>query len=176
MEWLKEIIKNVPDFPKQGIMFRDITPLLQDVQVFDKIIAALSQQYRDNQVDTIIAAEARGYIFGGALARQLGAGFIPVRKSGKLPRQTISATYELEYGSDTLMMHRDALRPGERVLLFDDLLATGGTMRACLDLVEQLQGEVIGCAFVIELAYLGGRGKLAPHEVFSLVIYDNESA
>ena len=93
-----------------------------------------------------------------------------------MPRQTISATYELEYGSDTLMMHRDALRPGERVLLFDDLLATGGTMRACLDLVEQLQGEVIGCAFVIELAYLGGRGKLAPHEVFSLVIYDNESA
>ncbi len=175
MEWLKEIIKSVPDFPKKGVMFRDITPLLQQVRALDSIVNHLARRYRGSDVDAVVAPEARGYIFGGALARELGAAFVPVRKAGKLPRETISATYELEYGTDTLQMHRDAIQPGQRVLLFDDLLATGGTMKACADLVKQLGGELVGCAFVIELAFLEGRSKLAPLEVFSLVEYDSEA-
>jgi adenine phosphoribosyltransferase len=175
MEWLKEIIKSVPDFPKKGVMFRDITPLLQEVRTFEGIVGGLARRYRGSEVDAVVAPEARGYIFGGALARELAAAFVPVRKVGKLPRETIRATYQLEYGTDTLEMHRDAIQPGQRVLLFDDLLATGGTMKACADLVSQLGGVPVGCAFVIELTFLQGRSKLAPLEVFSLVEYDSEA-
>jgi adenine phosphoribosyltransferase len=174
VEHLKSAIPGVRVFPKKGVVFRDITPVLADAELLRASVEQLAAPFRDKGVELVLGAEARGFIFGTALALELGAGFIPVRKKGKLPRETHRVTYELEYGSDTLEMHRDAIPAGARVLLVDDLLATGGTTKACCELVEAAGGEVVGCAFVIELSFLGGRRQLEGHEVFSLVDYASE--
>jgi adenine phosphoribosyltransferase len=166
-------IRAIPDFPKPGILFRDISPLLAAPEVFRETIRRMADHYRDRKVDTIIAAEARGFIFAAPLAIELGVGFVPVRKPGKLPFDTHAFHYELEYGTDTLEMHTDGLQPGHDVLIVDDLLATGGTIGACCRLVEKAGARVAGCAFVIELAALGGAARIAPHESFSLIRYDN---
>jgi adenine phosphoribosyltransferase len=169
---LREYIRDVPDFPKPGIVFKDITPLLLDPAAFDHAVTLLAAHARPLGVDLLVAAEARGFIFGGALARELGVGLVPARKSGKLPQETVSVQYGLEYGLDELHVHADALSGGTRVLIHDDLLATGGTAKATIRLVEQLGGRVVGCAFVVELAFLEGRRQLAGYEVHSLVRYD----
>jgi adenine phosphoribosyltransferase len=169
---LRDYIRDVPDFPKPGIVFKDITPLLVDPAAFDHAVGALADFARPLDVELIVSAEARGFIFGGALARELGVGFVPARKPGKLPQATVNVQYGLEYGLDELQMHADALTGGTRVLVHDDVLATGGTARAKIDLVEQLGGRVAGCAFVVELAFLEGREALAGHEVHALVSYD----
>ena len=168
---LRDHIRDVPDFPQPGIVFRDITPLLLDPAAFDHVLQELAAYARPLGVDLIVAAEARGFIFGGALARELGVGFVPARKAGKLPHETVSVQYGLEYGLDELQLHADALTGGTRVLIHDDVLATGGTARAKTDLVEQLGGQVAGCAFVAELAFLGGREMLAGYDVHALVRY-----
>lgn len=169
---LKAYIRDIPDFPRPGILFRDITPLLADAGAFQAAIERLADACRDKGVQRVVAIEARGFIVGGALAAALGAGVVPVRKKGKLPFRTKAVSYELEYGTDTVEMHEDGVRPGERVLLVDDLLATGGTARAGLDLIGQAGGQVVACAFLIELTDLGGRAKLSPpHEVVSLIQY-----
>jgi adenine phosphoribosyltransferase len=169
---LSQYIRDVPDFPKPGIVFKDITPLLLEPAAFDYAVTMLAAHGRPLGVDLVVAAEARGFIFGGALARELGVGFVPARKSGKLPHETVSVRYGLEYGLDELHLHADALTGGTRVLIHDDLLATGGTAKAKIDLVEQLGGRVVGCAFVVELAFLHGRRRLAGHDVHALVRYD----
>jgi len=169
---LRDRIRDVPDFPKPGIVFKDITPLLVDPRAFDEAVGALAAYARRRDVELVVSAEARGFIFGGALARELGVGFVPARKPGKLPRETISVQFQLEYGLDELQLHADALAHGTRVLIHDDVLATGGTAKAKIDLVEQLGGTVAGCAFVVELAFLGGREALAGYDVHSLVRYD----
>lgn len=171
---LKQHIRSIPNFPKPGIMFRDITTLLRNADVFGHAIDLLAERFSGRGVTAVIAAEARGFIFAAPLALKLGAGFIPVRKPGKLPFDRHSFHYELEYGQDTLEMHTDALAAGDKVLLVDDLLATGGTMEACIRLTEQSRATVVGSAFVIELDSLGGRNRLEPYEVFSLVHYDGE--
>jgi adenine phosphoribosyltransferase len=168
---LRDHIRDVPDFPKPGIMFRDITPLLAHPVAFRHSIEVLADHYRQADVKAIAAAEARGFIFAAPLAVELGCGFVPVRKPGKLPFDTQSFHYELEYGTDTLEIHTDAFHEGDRVLLIDDLLATGGTMEACAKLVEQSGGIVVGCAFIIELDFLQGRNRLNGYDVFSLVRY-----
>lgn len=168
---LNECIRDIPDFPKQGILFRDITTLLKDKKAFKSAISALSGKYKKSRVDAVVAVESRGFIFGSALAHKLNAGFVPVRKKGKLPWKTISASYSLEYGTDTLQMHQDAILPDQRVLIVDDLLATGGTAGAVIDLVNQLKGKIIGIAFVIELTALQGKQKLKGYPVFSLIKY-----
>ena len=170
---LRDRIRDVPDFPQPGIVFKDITPLLLDPQALDAAIAELAAWARPFDVDLVVAAEARGFILGAALARELGVGFVPARKPGKLPHETVSAEYMLEYGVDTLELHADALAHGTRVLVHDDLIATGGTARAVCDLVERLGGVVAGAAFVIELAFLSGRGKLAELDFHALVTYDD---
>jgi adenine phosphoribosyltransferase len=162
----------VPGFPQPGIVFRDITPMLLDPTAFDQVVRRLAAYAAPLQVDLIVAAEARGFIFGGALARELGVGFVPARKAGKLPHETVSVQYGLEYGLDELHLHADALTGGTRVLVHDDVLATGGTARAKTELVEQLGGVVAGCAFVAELGFLGGREALAGYDVHALVRYD----
>jgi adenine phosphoribosyltransferase len=167
----KNHIRNIPDFPKPGILFRDITTLLKDRRAFKSAIDALVKKYNNKKVDSVVAVEARGFILGGAIAHRLGAGFIPVRKKGKLPAKTNSATYELEYGTDTLEMHHDAISPKDRVLIVDDLLATGGTVKAVTELVNQLKAKVIGIAFLIELTDLKGKEKLKDYEVYSLIKY-----
>jgi len=171
MEGLKQYIRNIPDFPKKGILFRDITTLIGDKEKFGKVINELSGRYADKKIDAVVAIESRGFIFGGALAKELGAAFVPVRKKGKLPYKTLSVTYSLEYGEDTVELHEDAFKPGARILLIDDLLATGGTMAAVIDLVRKLKGEIAEIAFVIELADLKGRAKLKGHPVYSMVQY-----
>jgi len=171
---LRDYIRDIPDFPKPGIVFKDITPLLLEPRAYDYAVGALAEHARPLDVDVVLAAEARGFIFGGALARELGAGFAPARKPGKLPSETISAEYVLEYGIDVLELHADALADGTRVLVHDDLLATGGTTRAKIELVEQLGAKVVGCLYVIELAFLGGREALAGYDVHALVAYDGE--
>ncbi len=171
---LASYIRSIPDFPKQGIVFRDITPLLASPEAFDASVHAFAGVARELRPDVVIGAEARGFLFGPAFARELGIGFAPARKPGKLPHDTVSADYSLEYGADALELHADAIAPGARVLVHDDLLATGGTARALCKLVEQLGGEVVGCAFLIELAFLGGREALAPHDVHALISYDAE--
>jgi adenine phosphoribosyltransferase len=167
----RDWIRDIPDFPKPGVLFKDITPLLANPEAFAAVIDRLSDQFADRGIDAIAAAEARGFIFGAPLALKLGAGFVPIRKPGKLPYATIALEYQLEYGSDRLEVHSDAFGPGRRVLLLDDVLATGGTMRACRDLVQQTGAEVVACAFVVELTFLEGRSRLAPSEVFSLIAY-----
>lgn len=168
---LKCHIRDIPDFPTKGILFRDITPLLQNGPVFHEAIHALAARHHGRKPDAVVAIESRGLIVGSALAYELGVGVIPVRKKGKLPHKTYRASYTLEYGQDTLEMHQDALKPHARVLLVDDLLATGGTMEATLRLIEQCGGQVIELAFLIELTALEGRKRLAPHDIISLVQY-----
>jgi adenine phosphoribosyltransferase len=168
---LKALIRQVPDFPRKGILFYDITTLLKDKRGFAALIDALSERYLEKQVDLVLGIEARGFIFGPALAYRLNAGFIPVRKPNKLPAATASYTYQLEYGADTLEIHRDAIQPGQRVLIVDDLLATGGTSHACVQLANLLSAQVVGLGFVIELTALGGRGRLSGYDVFSLLQY-----
>jgi adenine phosphoribosyltransferase len=171
---LKQQIRDIPDFPKKGIVFKDITPLLGHPQLFRKTIDLLAAPYRAKKIDKVIGVEARGFILAPALAKELKAGFVPVRKPGKLPYRTRRISYSLEYGTDTLEIHEDAIRPGERCLLLDDLLATGGTMAACCELTEASGGKIVGCAFLVELAFLQGRKKLKPHPVFSVVQYEKE--
>lgn len=169
---LTDHIRSIPDFPKPGILFYDITPLLANPQAFRQAIVELAEQVRPLNVDTIVAAEARGFLFAAPLSVELGVGLVPVRKPGKLPYKTMSHTYDLEYGSDTLEIHIDAIRPGANVLIVDDLLATGGTVNACCRLVEKAGGRVAGCAFLIELVGLGGAKKLGVKEIVSLIKYD----
>ena len=169
---LKDLIREVPDFPKPGILFYDITTLLKDKTGFAMLIDALSEHYLEKSVDLILGIEARGFIFGPALAYRLNAGFVPIRKPRKLPAETARVTYELEYGSDTVEIHKDAIRPGQRVLIVDDLLATGGTAAACVKLARSLGGDVVGLAFALELTFLKGRERLANCDVFSLLQYD----
>ncbi len=173
MENLKKLIREVPDFPKDGINFYDITTLLKDADGLKQTLDALAEQYKDQNIDTVIGVESRGFIFAAPLAYQLGAGFVPVRKPKKLPAEKVSVSYDLEYGQDTLEMHKDAVGEGHKVLIVDDLLATGGTAKAVVDLVEGLGGEIVGLAFVIELPFLNGRAKFAGHDVFSLLSYDD---
>lgn len=168
---IRDWIRDIPDFPKPGILFKDITPLLGHPEAFQVSIDRLEAEYAGKGIDVIAAAEARGFIFGAPLALRIGAGFVPIRKPGKLPYATIAQEYALEYGNDRLEVHSDALGPGKRVLLIDDVLATGGTMRACRDLVRSTGAELVACAFVIELSFLGGRPKLEPCDVFSLITY-----
>jgi adenine phosphoribosyltransferase len=168
---LRAHIRDIPDFPTPGIVFKDITPLLLDASALDAAVEALAAPARPAGVQFVVAAEARGFILGAALARELGAGFVPARKPGKLPSETVSAQYALEYGIDSLEMHADALAGGARVLVHDDLLATGGTARALCDLVDGLGGEIVGCSFLIELGFLGGRSRLDPYPVHSLIAY-----
>jgi adenine phosphoribosyltransferase len=168
---LSAYIRDIPDFPQPGILFRDITPLLADAAALDAAVDGLAQFARPLDIDMVIAAEARGFVLGPALARELGAGFVLARKPGKLPHDTTSAEYALEYGTDSLEVHTDAITPGSRVLVHDDLLATGGTAGALCHLVEQLGGEIVACAFLIELAFLPGREALAGRTVHSLLTY-----
>ena len=166
---LAEKIRNVPDFPKKGIVFKDITTLLKDPSAFKCVIDTLTEKYRDKRVDVVIAMEARGFILGAPLAYNLNAAFVPVRKPGKLPAETIKAEYALEYGTDAVEMHKDAILPGQKVLIVDDLLATGGTANATAQLVEKLGGQIVGIAFLIELSPLKGRQKLACYPVECLI-------
>lgn len=168
---LKTYIKDVPGFPKEGIIFRDISPLLADPQALSQTIDMLAAPFDDGSIDCVAAIEARGFIFGSAVARRLGVGMIPIRKQGKLPCKTESVTYSLEYGSDTLEVHADAFAKYKKVLMVDDLLATGGTMTAACELVEKVGGEVVGLSFLIELGGLGGREKLSHHKINSLIAY-----
>jgi adenine phosphoribosyltransferase len=169
---LRALIRDIPDFPKPGILFRDITPLLANAAAFRKAIVGLSTPFRNHGIDVIVAAEARGFIFAAPMAIELEAGFVPIRKPGKLPFDTHAFHYELEYGVDTLEMHIDGVSPGQRVLVVDDLLATGGTVSACCAMVEKAGAQVVACAFAIELAALQGAARLAPREIFSLIRYE----
>jgi len=169
MEDLKNIIRDVPDFPKKGIIFKDITTLLQDAKSFQRMVDLLSHRYIGQRIDKVVGVEARGFIIGAALAYKLGAGVVLVRKPGKLPSETFSKTYDLEYGTDTLQIHRDAIKAGERVLIADDLLATGGTMSAVVDMVQSMGAEIVECCFMAELDFLQGRSKLPKDKVFSLL-------
>lgn len=171
-EPLKRLIREVPDFPKQGILFYDITTLLKDKTGFATLIDALSENYLERKIDLVLGIEARGFIFGPALAYRLNAGFVPVRKPKKLPAETAKWTYQLEYGTDTLEIHKDAVQPGQRVVIVDDLLATGGTANACASLAQSLGADLAGLGFVVELDFLKGREKLKGHDVFSLLHYD----
>lgn len=166
---LAQSIRNIPDFPVKGIQFKDITTLLQDPTAFAAAVRALLDHYADREIDVIVGIEARGFIWGAIVAYERGAGFVPVRKPGKLPAETIRAEYSLEYGTNALEMHRDAIQPGQRVLVIDDLLATGGTAKATCELVERLGGKVVGVAFLIELLSLAGRAKLAGYDVWALI-------
>src|SRR5919199_3774583 len=168
---LSAYIRDIPDFPKPGILFKDITPLLAHPPAFREAVDRMVEHYRDRPVDAVAAAEARGFLFAAPLALTLGKPLVPLRKPGKLPYQTHSLTYDLEYGTAELQVHTDGIAAGARVLLVDDLLATGGTMWAGCQLVEQVGGSVAGCAFLIELTFLNGRERLRPHEVFSLIRY-----
>jgi adenine phosphoribosyltransferase len=171
VESLKAAIRDVPDFPKPGIVFKDITTLLREPMLFRRALDLLVVMCGDRPVDKVVAIESRGFIFGGGLAHRLGAGFVPVRKPGKLPWKVLTATYELEYGKDSLEMHEDALARGDRVLVVDDLIATGGTARAVGELVEKLGASVLGFAFLVELTFLNGRERLAGRDVRSLIRY-----
>jgi adenine phosphoribosyltransferase len=168
---LRDRVRDVPDFPKPGIVFKDLMPLVADPAYFRETIDRLEELARPKQPDIILGAEARGFIFGGALADRLGCGFVPARKPGKLPWETVEATYELEYGTDSLQVHADAIREGTRVIVHDDVLATGGTAKAKTELVEKLGGVVVGLLFVVELAFLNGRDKLTGYQVDSLITY-----
>ncbi len=168
---LASLIRDVPDFPIEGILFKDITTLIKNADAFQEAIDWMVEQYAGRDVDCVVAIEARGYIFGAPLAYKLGAGFVPIRKPGKLPAKTISESYALEYGTNALEIHEDAIEPGQQVVIVDDLLATGGSARAAVNLVERLGGTVIGVAFVIELGFLHGRDMLEGYDVLSLIHY-----
>src|SRR5215210_1881801 len=169
--WLKEHIRDIPDFPKPGVVFKDITPLLSDVDAFRFAVDAIADHFSGQTVDKVLGIEARGFIIAAPVAYRFGSGFVPVRKSGKLPWEIEKEEYELEYGSDLLEIHRDAIRPGERVLVVDDVMATGGTAAATVRLVEKLGGSVVGLGFVIELAFLAGRDKIGDYDALSLITY-----
>lgn len=171
MDTLRALIRAVPDFPSPGVVFRDITPLLRDAEALARVVDLLAERSRDSGVDIVAGIESRGFLFGAPLAVALGAGFVPIRKLGKLPARTISRSYELEYGSNHLEMHVDALTPGQRVLLVDDVLATGGTARASAEMIRELGGELLGAAFVVELTDLRGRDALSGIDAFSLLPY-----
>lgn len=170
-EALKAAIRDVPDFPKKGVVFKDITPVLQDGKLFQTVVDAIANRHAGKRVNAVVGIDARGFIFAGAIAYKLGVGIIPVRKKGKLPWKTVAAGYSLEYGTDSAEMHVDALKPGDRVLIVDDVLATGGTARAACDLVKQLGGCVAELDFLVELSFLNGREKLKDHNVFSIITY-----
>ncbi|MBI2500477.1 MAG: adenine phosphoribosyltransferase [Deltaproteobacteria bacterium] len=171
MEEIKKKIRDIPDFPKPGIVFKDITPLLADSHSFQQVIDGFAKRYADKGIDYVVAIESRGFLFGAPLAYRLDAGFVPVRKKGKLPHKTDSVTYALEYGTDTLEIHQDAVHEGSRVLVIDDVLATGGTARATCELVEKTGGKVVEFACLMELEFLNGREKLKGHEIYSLLKY-----
>ena len=171
---LAALVRDIPDFPRPGIVFKDITPILTSPEGLDAAVSGLAGLVRDLDVDVVIGAEARGFLLGPAIARDLGAGFVLARKPGKLPHETVRAEYLLEYGTDALELHSDAVAAGARVLVHDDLLATGGTAKALCELVEQLDGEVVGCVFLVELAFLNGRELLADYDVRALLSYDAE--
>jgi adenine phosphoribosyltransferase len=169
MEELKNIIRDIPDFPKKGIIFKDITTLLQDAQSYQRTIDLIAHRYIGTRIDKVVGVEARGFVIGSALAYKLCAGVVLVRKPGKLPAETFSKTYDLEYGTDTLEIHRDSIKPGERILIADDLLATGGTMAAVVDMIQSMGGEIVECCFMVELNFLHGRKRLPEGKVFSLL-------
>jgi len=173
---LKTYIRSIPDFPKPGIMFRDITPMLKSANAMKEVMRRMAEPYRDAGITSVLAAEARGFVFGAPLAMELGAAFVPVRKPGKLPHKTETLHYDLEYGSDALEIHEDAIEKGDRVLLVDDLLATGGTIEACMKLANRQGADVVGAAFVIELAFLNGRSRLGDYDICSLIEYQTEDA
>ncbi len=170
-EELRAKIREIPDFPKPGILFYDITTLLKDADAYHAAIDAMIEPYRDAKIDLVVGMESRGFIFSGPIAYQLKAGLIPVRKLGKLPAETVSVEYALEYGSNTLEIHKDAIRPGQRVLIVDDLLATGGTVRGTIELVERLQGHIVGLAFLVELLFLKGSDRLQGYNTSSVIKY-----
>jgi adenine phosphoribosyltransferase len=172
VEDLKKLIREIPDYPKPGVLFYDITTLIKDRAGFARVVDFMTSPYLDKNVDLVLGMEARGFIFGSAVAYRLNAGFIPVRKPKKLPFETVSYPYDLEYGTDTLEIHKDAIQPGQRVLIVDDLLATGGTAEAAAKLATKLEADICGFCFVVELDFLHGRKRLAPYEVFSLLHYD----
>ncbi|GFE58510.1 adenine phosphoribosyltransferase [Geobacter sp. AOG1] len=169
MDDLKNIIRDIPDFPKKGIIFKDITTLLSDAKSYQRMIDSIANRYVGQRIDKVVGVEARGFIIGAALAYKLNAGIVLVRKPGKLPAETFKKTYDLEYGTDTLEMHTDAIKKGERILIADDLLATGGTMGAVVDMVNSMGGEIVECCFMAELEFLDGRKKLPAGKVFSLL-------
>lgn len=170
--FLKSLVRTVPDFPKPGILFYDVTTLLKNRKGFAELIDGMAAHYIGQEIDLVLGIEARGFIFGPALAYRLNAGFVPVRKPKKLPAEVLRVSYDLEYGSDSLEIHKDAISPGQKVLLVDDLLATGGTMEATLQLVNQLGGKIAGLGFAVELDFLKGRERFPEHDVFSLLHYD----
>ena len=174
MEHIKSKIRTIPNFPKEGIMFRDITTLLKDPQGLRDVVKEFVERYKNKEIDVVVGVESRGFILGGVLAHELGAGFVPVRKIGKLPGKTRKIEYELEYGKDALEIHEDAINPGQKVLLIDDLIATAGTCKAAVDLIKGLGGEVIECAFIVELPDLKGREKIPDIPLFSLVCFEGD--
>jgi len=176
MDHIKKKIRTIPHFPKEGIMFRDITTLLQDGQGLKDVVEAFVERYRDSKIDVVAGIDARGFIIGGVLAHELGVGFVPIRKKGKLPYETESVSYELEYGTNTIEIHTDAVKEGENVLLVDDLLATGGTAHGACQLIENLGGKIVEVAFIVDLPEVGGRKKLtdAGYNIFSLVEFEGE--
>lgn len=169
---VRAAIRDVPDFPKPGILFKDITPILSDPALFSDVLGELASRYQSMEIDKIAAMESRGFIFGAPLAEKINAGFVPLRKFGKLPHTTVAETFNLEYGTETLEVHTDAIAKGERVLIIDDLLATGGTAEASARLIRRIGGEVVEMAFVVELAFLGGRARLAGIPVYSMVVFE----
>ncbi len=171
MDNLKNLVREVPDFPKKGIIFKDITPLLQSPNGLRGAVETISDYYKNKKIDIVVGAEARGFILAPTVAFNLGAGFTPIRKPGKLPYEKISMSYALEYGTDVLEIHKDGIKNGQRVLMIDDLLATGGTMAACCKLVESLGGQIVGCAFLIELTFLNGKQALNKYDIFSVIKY-----
>lgn len=174
MNELKNHIRNIPDFPKKGIVFRDITTLLKDPAAYHSAINQIMEQFKDKNIDKVVGIESRGFILAAALAYNLGVGFVPIRKPKKLPAETIREEYQLEYGTDAIEIHKDAIIPGENILLHDDLLATGGTINAACNLIEKLGGKIAGISFLIELSFLNGRKMLSNYDVHSLISYDSE--
>jgi len=168
---LRERVRDVPDWPEQGVVFRDITPLLRDPEALDQTVRELAEWGTKRSPAVVLGAEARGFILGAAIAREIGCGFVPARRPGKLPPETVGATYALEYGKNTLELHPETIRKGDRVLIHDDVLATGGTVEAVAQLVERLGGEVVGCCFIIELTFLKGREKLSKYDLHALIVY-----
>lgn len=171
---LQSYVRDIPDYPKPGILFRDITPLLADPEALAAASDALAEPFLDQKIDIVAAAEARGFIFAAPIAMKLGAGFVPIRKPGKLPYKMHSFAYELEYGTDELQIHIDGVKPGQRVMIVDDLLATGGTMEACCRLLEKCEAEIVGCSFLIHLVPLGGEARLSPYNVHSVIRYEQD--
>jgi adenine phosphoribosyltransferase len=171
-EKLMKLIRDVPDYPKKGIVFKDITTLIKKGDAFDEVINIFLDKCKDKKIDLVAAVESRGFIFGGVIANRLKVGFVPIRKFGKLPADTVEQKYDLEYGTDTLEIHKDAVLPGQKVLIVDDLLATGGTIKAACKLVEKLRGQVVGILIMIELGFLNGRDKLKDYDLFTLIRYE----